>query len=214
MDKLFNVALCSRYYGCGKTTIAKYLRDRRDYKILNFAFGVKVNAAIALKNFYCLHQSVDQIYQDLVDGVFSKNSHTNYHGVIIKPVRKMFQDIGDGMRNYYHEDIWLDGFEKQFNQYCIFEHNVVVDDLRYPNEFIKLKELNFKIIFIDKEKDENMSEHPSERIGEYIDSGVLTPDLTINYHDGEVYNCLKVSDWVSLELNNEEEPQMPFNLDF
>lgn len=64
-----------------------------------------------------------------------------------KKDRVLFQKIGDGARQELFEDVWITTLLRS----CDEGEHTIVDDVRYHNEVIKLKELGWKIIKIDIE---------------------------------------------------------------
>jgi len=62
-----------------------------------------------------------------------------------KKDRVLFQKIGDGARTELFEDIWITTMLRQ----CGSEEYLIVDDVRYYNEVIKLKEQGWNIIKIN-----------------------------------------------------------------
>ena len=66
-----------------------------------------------------------------------------------KKDRVLFQKIGDGARNELFEDIWITTMLRQ----CNSEEYIIVDDVRYYNEVIKLEEQGWNIIKINISND-------------------------------------------------------------
>ncbi|MDA9917232.1 hypothetical protein N9E05_04775 [Gammaproteobacteria bacterium] len=62
-----------------------------------------------------------------------------------KKDRVLFQKIGDGARNELFEDIWITTMLRQ----CGEDEYLIVDDVRYYNEVIKLKEQGWNLIKIN-----------------------------------------------------------------
>jgi dephospho-CoA kinase len=58
--------------------------------------------------------------------------------------RKLLQDLGAAMRSI-DKNVWINAFEKQASQY----HNIVVDDLRFYNEYTCLRKLGFTIVRLE-----------------------------------------------------------------
>lgn len=62
-----------------------------------------------------------------------------------KKDRILFQKVGDGARNELYEDVWI---TTMLNT-CKRDDYIVVDDVRYYNEVLKLKKQGWKIIKIN-----------------------------------------------------------------
>ena len=59
---------------------------------------------------------------------------------------KLLQFIGEGFRKLYGEDIWVNKLVEKINP----DNDTYVSDLRYPNEFQKLKDLGFITVKINR----------------------------------------------------------------
>ena len=76
-------------------------------------------------------------------------------------VRQLLQGIGHGARKTIHRDIWLDlAFEKVSN-YLYQGFNVVLTDVRYPNEADSIKTLGGTVVQVLRKGSLQML-HPSE----------------------------------------------------
>lgn len=64
--------------------------------------------------------------------------------------RKFLQDLGAEMRKRFYEDIWIDTLLNQLKP----DGKYVVDDVRYPNEVIRLEQAGFIVIrfYVSPEK--------------------------------------------------------------
>jgi hypothetical protein len=62
--------------------------------------------------------------------------------------RKLLQDLGGKMREI-NEDVWLN---YTINE-SLHHENVVIDDLRLPNEYNKLKEAGFTIVRLEIDRE-------------------------------------------------------------
>lgn len=60
--------------------------------------------------------------------------------------RHLYQGVGQDMRKY-DEFVWIRAAYLTINHYK--HHNVVVTDLRQPNEYLALKEMGFKIVRVE-----------------------------------------------------------------
>lgn len=58
-------------------------------------------------------------------------------------VRQLLIDLGNDFGRMYKKDIWISNFDYHFNKLLLQNHNVIVTDLRFRNEFDHLSKLNF-----------------------------------------------------------------------
>ena len=87
-----------------------------------------------------------------------KDKVTNY--------RNILQTIGNGLREYGGDDIWIDSLFGSDNDRVITDLTWVndwwiIEDLRYPNEAQRIKSLSGKLIRIERKKSED-NEHTAE----------------------------------------------------
>ena len=99
--------------GSGKTTLAKYIKNNYNYKILSFANPVKKYA--------------NEIFNIKVKD------------------RAILQDFAQKIKEI-DPDVWVNYLIRQ-----ITTDNIVVDDLRFPNEYDALKKLGFIFIKLEIE---------------------------------------------------------------
>ena len=87
-----------------------------------------------------------------------KDKVTNY--------RNILQTIGNGLREYGGDDIWIDSLFGSDNDRVITDLTWIndwwiIEDLRYPNEAQRIKSLSGKLIRIERKKSED-NEHTAE----------------------------------------------------
>ena len=70
----------------------------------------------------------------------------NSLGIPRKKDVKLLQFVGEGFRKLYGEDIWINKLVEKINP----DNDTYVSDLRYPNEFQKLKDLGFITVKINR----------------------------------------------------------------
>lgn len=107
--------------GTGKNTCAEYLQKEYGGKILKFATKV-----------YAIADQTQQIL-----GLSRKKDTT------------LLRFIGEGFRKLYGDDIWLNVVVKQI-KLLSNETNIYITDLKYPNEFKKLKEMGFITVRVNR----------------------------------------------------------------
>ena len=87
-----------------------------------------------------------------------KDKVTNY--------RNILQTIGNGLREYGGDEIWIDSLFGSDNDRVITDLTWVndwwiIEDLRYPNDAQRIKSLSGKLIRIERKKSED-NEHTAE----------------------------------------------------
>ena len=136
--------------GSGKSTVAKQLSLE-----LNDIHGITT----VIKSFSTpIYQMVSAMFQEEVEAI------KNNKNTIVRPrsfsetrtYRQLLQCLGMGFRDSVHEDIWIDAlFGRDYNK-IIRQFNVgidcwIIDDLRFINEFEKIKQLNGYVIKLHRE---------------------------------------------------------------
>ena len=118
---MVKIAICGRM-ASGKTTMAEWLELNHDY--------VKFSLAGAVKKF-------GNFLFDIPEG---------------KKDRVAYQKVGDGARKILFEDIWIQTLLKEVQTHTTqpySTHDIVVDDVRYLNEVIKLKQQGWIMLKIN-----------------------------------------------------------------
>ena len=113
--------------------------------------------------------------------------------------RIKFQKVGDGARKYISPDVWIDAVLHK-SKSAPFLENQFLDDARYRNEVIKLKEEGWTVILLDIEDELQIQRlkttypedwnvhvdarsHPSEKGIEDIERDLF--DLVVNVVNGD-----------------------------
>lgn len=120
-----------------------------------------------------------------------------------KKDRILFQKIGDGARRELYEDVWI---TTMLND-CKNDEYIVVDDVRYYNEVLKLRKKGWKIIKIDID-----NELQEERIKKtYPDDWEI--HLNSRGHNSEVEVDLIPEDYfdIIIEAKDNESPKLILN---
>lgn len=200
--------------GSGKTTVAKYLIENYNFLKLSFA---------------------DALKKMLIEvGILT---HSELYPTKTPYARKMLQVIGtDIIRNKIDSDYWVKKFKERVIEICQLckpvnndnvitkpqEVRIVVDDIRFPNEFFcVVNELNGKIIKIVRNDnsncynhfDECLHLHESER---YVN--MFPYDYVIN-NNGSLRNLFELIDFTINKLlteknNRQQDTQEIFKLSF
>ncbi len=120
-----------------------------------------------------------------------------------KKDRILFQKIGDGARRELYEDVWI---TTMLNN-CKNDEYIVVDDVRYYNEVLKLRKKGWKIIKIDID-----NELQEERIKKTYPDDWET-HLNSRGHNSEVEVDLIPEDYfdIIIEAKDNEKPKLILN---
>lgn len=108
--------------GSGKTALAKTFIEKYGFEHISFAKKVKQTAMV--------------VYNLTEEEAFGKNKN-----------RELLQRLGQGLRENIDYDIWVNAVVNDINKKSLND-NLVLDDLRYKNEFKAMKENGFLLIRI------------------------------------------------------------------
>jgi hypothetical protein len=182
------IGLYSSVPQSGKSTVANHLRSMYQYYPIPFAATLKDMADVFLTDLGVLEP-----YEYLYD-----KKHVNLSTVIdideeLRPrldftVRHMLQTLGtEWGRNCIAEDIWLTVWEAKANRMLRSGINVIVDDVRFPNEFEKIQSIGgevWKIVRPSLVVDESVVKHASEgSLDDY--------DFTATLYNTGTVECLR-----------------------
>lgn len=136
--------------GSGKTTAADYLVQHHGFTRVSMATGLK-------KMMMALGCTEDQVYGD------SKEVPNPL--LCGKTTRHAMQTLGtEWGRELIGQDIWVNAAEYEIQRHLSDGHNVVCDDIRFPNERAMLDRLAGTMVLVRRELVESgVDEHPSER---------------------------------------------------
>ena len=180
--------------GSGKTALAHVLEDQYEFHKFSFADKLK------------------QIVMDLWDipweNVFGKNK---------KESRKLMQDFGKKMREI-DENVWInyilrevsarDTLTKEYGVKSIFGDNIVIDDVRYKNEYTALKNAGFIMVRMDANSDIR-----KQRLGEgFSETGHLSEtdldditdwDLVVQNHTNDLNTLIETANVLYASFKDE-----------
>ena len=111
--------------------------------------------------------------------------------------REILQTIGNGMRNYGHENVFVDSLFGTFTEKIIDDwmdgvKPWIIDDLRYPNEAERIRSLDCgKLFKIVREKSEDNS-HQAET----------------SLEDWEDWDYIIENNWPNLEVSKQENKRL------
>lgn len=118
--------------GSGKTTLAEFFVKKYGFTRTGFANAVK-------------KVGMDEFGLSYEEAFGAKKNRT------------VLQDIGHGRRVEFGENYWVNKFLEQTNG----QDNLIVDDMRYRNEFITLKDNGYILIRIDSPEEIRQNRIPN-----------------------------------------------------
>lgn len=123
-------------------------------------------------------------------------------GKIFTNVREVLQVIGtDLIRKYrpnWHIDKTVERIESMLDDES-FTGNIVIDDIRFPNEKCAIEKLGGEVFFVIRPNCIDISNHPSETALKYTD--FLTKNVIIN----DMPKDVMASEFINYYFNNVEE---------
>ena len=136
--------------GSGKSTIANEL-----VSVLQDQYSIKST----IKSFaQPIYQLTSSLFKESINNI--KNTKEtiirprNFEGV--RTYRELLQSIGMELRDYVHEDIWIDALFGRDNEKILFDWACsykwwIIDDLRFLNEYHRIIKIGGKIIKINRD---------------------------------------------------------------
>lgn len=136
MNKL--IGLYSNAPQCGKSTVARYLRDEHNYAVMPFARTLKAMLVPLLSS---LGYSEFEVQCMMAHG---KHRVVPELGVTL---RHLMQTLGtEWGRECVAPDVWLRVWRKSVERY----DRVVADDVRFPNEAELIKSLGGEVWLVER----------------------------------------------------------------
>jgi len=175
----------------GKDTIGKHLRDRHGYVIGKFTSPIRA----MITTLYLYAGATQQEIEEYMDGAKKEEIHP----VIGASYRHMAQQLGATWgRDSIRQDLWVD---MAFNATRIARdmgYDVVITDLRYPNEAEAVKDAGGFILLVDRPAlkakgralDEQAASHESEN---YFDEIRKLADETL-INDSDLFDLKRKVD--------------------
>lgn len=149
------IALYSPAMGSGKTTAAQYLEAAYDFHRLGFADPIKKMTRALLES--------AGVEQEHINAYVA--GHLKEKPVPFAPVtaRKIMQTLGtEWGRQTVYENIWVEALTEKAEELLFDGEFVVVDDLRFPNEYEDLRRMGATLIRINRPTAECGERHESE----------------------------------------------------
>lgn len=187
----------------GKTTTAEFLVNNYGFTLISLASPIK-----HMEQLLADGMEVENIVSTLFTGFLTLEESVTMHQILnetklipreLPKPRKRLQFLGtDGVRTRIRDTFWLEYAHARASKF----QNVVVDDVRFPNEYVFFKELGWKAIGlyvtpeIQKQRvlqlygsyDPSLLEHPSEKNvniileKEHFDLKINTAETNLNEH--------------------------------
>ena len=136
--------------GSGKSTIANEL-----VSVLRDQYGIKSVINSFAQPIYKLtstlfNQPIDEI-KKTKEAIFRPRSFKG-----LRTYRELLQSIGMELRDYVHEDIWIDALFGRGNEKILFDWACeykwwIIDDLRFLNEYNRIIQIGGKIIKVNRD---------------------------------------------------------------
>jgi len=163
------------FAGSGKDTVAKSMKLRGQFNRVAFADPLK-NLAMKL----------DPVCVDPDNSsIFSLRNQVNLYGweqtKRYEDVRRFLQRLGAGARETFGEDVWIRAASKVVLGYVTDKKNVVLTDVRYPNEVDYVKSLGGFVVRVERPGVGPVNDHDTEVLLKNFDVDyVLTNDQTVD----------------------------------
>lgn len=139
------IGLCG-FIGCGKDTVADYLVNNYNFTQMSFSSSLKDIVSILFnwdRNLLEGKTKESREWRDKEDFWWSKRLEINNF-----TPRRMLQIMGtEILRQEFHDDIWIANLE---NKLINNTKNIVISDVRFPNEIETIKKLGGIIIKINR----------------------------------------------------------------
>ena len=162
------------YARTGKDTVANRLVTEHEFTRIGFADKLKQLARM-------IDPEIDQLL----------NIVTWEEVKQITRYRKLLQDLGNSARIVISDTVWIDAVMSNINKH----KNVVIPDVRYPNEFDAIKNANGYMIRVKRPGVGPLNDHITENIHD-----TFTVDATI-INDSSISTLNFMTDEMVYELN-------------
>lgn len=184
------ISFCG-YAGSGKSTAAKYLKDNYSFRTINMKDALVEEMKRNLRHTLLSIGGLDpekHSDEEIIANLF-----------ITKPpiMRALMQEYGTEVRRGDDPNYWVNKWATEAQLMKASGFNIVVDDVRFQNEFDKVKGLGGVIVMIKRSDINNAGTHQSEKELEQF-----VPDFTIEVGKGEHTALYKALDNVIETIKN------------
>jgi len=175
----------------GKSKVAKDLSE-----ILR-----KRGKQVEQKSFaFPIYKILSEMYETSIDKIKDEkqakvpiyiNTRTTESGFVMSDFRKLLQLIGNGLREYGDSDVWVDVLFGCNNTKIISDLTGnadvvwVIEDLRYPNEAQRIRDLNGMLIRVERNEHQPNSHVAENSLDDWTDWDVII-DNNFNKDEYEV----------------------------
>ena len=129
------IGLYSSVPQCGKTTIANWIRTSPKWRAVKFATPLKNMIRQLLRDFGTTPENIEHF----VEG---EGKHESLMQFGERTTRYLMQTLGtEWGRETIDSDIWVNAAMSQVLRLLDRGFNVVIDDMRFPNEYDGIKEI-------------------------------------------------------------------------
>jgi len=161
------ISLYSPSMQSGKSVVANTLVADCDYHLVKFADPLKS----MVREFLSMTGAPKPLIEEMLEGSMKEKPIPGL-GV---STRHLMQTLGtEWGRDQVHRDLWVNLTRHTIEQHGVLGHNVVIDDMRFPNELEMVTELGGHVVRVDRTGTSRYAGHTSEGL---LDSYPMT---TIN----------------------------------
>ena len=185
------IGIVAGHMGSGKTEVAKRLISEHNFAKVSFAAPLKRMVSSLLRDAGASPSMID----DMINGD-SKELRIPLFGD--KSARELMQTIGSEWgRDIVDVDLWVNIGMNNVSDMLCQGYSVVIDDVRFINEAVAIKQMGGLLIYLDREPTEEY-ESLDGAIKYHQSEGVFRPedcDMTI-YNRGTVEDLHKNVDYL------------------
>lgn len=165
------IALYAPTMQSGKSEVAKTLQLHRGYKLVKFADPFKD----MIRDLLLRAGATEPLIERMLEGDL-KEVPIPQLGV---SVRQMTQQLGTWGRSI-HPDFWVNLAGKKIEDYLKAGVPVVIDDLRFPNEYERVLQLGGHPVKVYRPGTQPYTAHPSEGLLEHYPMPIIENNRTIH----------------------------------
>jgi hypothetical protein len=174
------IALYASSPQSGKSTVAQVLVQERGFRLVKLASPVKD----FIKGLLIQGGATEPIAERMVEGDLKEQVIPGL-GV---STRRLLQTLGtDWGRNVIHPDIWVTIAAARIKENLAAGYSVVVDDMRFPNEYQMVLNAGGTCVKVDRSGTEAYAAHASEGLLDDYPMTVLQNNSTV----GELRACAR-----------------------
>lgn len=143
----------------GKSTVASHLVLKHGYHKLRFAGALKMMTSALLASMGVPRNTIDR----MIEGDLKEEPIDLATFCPTVTPRKLMQTLGtEWGRGAVYNDFWIDIVRKSVREHLDKGYNVVIDDMRFPNELSFISELGGMCVCIERPTTNVRTTHASE----------------------------------------------------